>query len=461
MASLPSASSPKNWGTAYNEFLVVEHGTDGTHSDVTADSLIVKDPWFDIRAYGAMVDGSTDDLTAVNAAIAAANLAGGGVVFFPTGTTVCSDQLTALSGNSVTLKGTGRYSSVLKYTGTDSPFIQLTSGACGIEDLRITYSNAGFSGTLIDTNGQSRQRFNKCWFEGDGQDAATYLLDLDAALFTTINGTFFGAAVYGIRGQAAGGASYSNVVNISACDFGNYTTAAILNPGIAWHIGNGTAFSANASDETRAIAMDTDVIAYGLSIDSSYFADATDAGPQSWIEFLGFGLSVKGCYINGTGDKTNSGITLIGDSSGISVTGNYFSDLLYAVDTANAPTITDISIKGNRTRNMATADVKFDTIIKTAMQPEIDTLADDATPSIAAGQNTWLTGGTTTITDFDDGVVGQTITIIAEHSITITDGTNIFLSGSGNFAMTATDTLTLIQKADGKWYEVARGDNGA
>jgi|GEM_PF-3958655 hypothetical protein len=89
---------------------------------------------------------------------------------------------------------------------------------------------------------------------------------------------------------------------------------------------------------------------------------------------------------------------------------------------------------------------------------KISTLADDATPTVGNGYY-FLTGGTTTITDFDDGVEGQEIKIIAEHSITITDGTNIFLSGSANYVMAATDTLMLIQKADGKWYEMARSNN--
>ena len=84
----------------------------------------------------------------------------------------------------------------------------------------------------------------------------------------------------------------------------------------------------------------------------------------------------------------------------------------------------------------------------------------DATPTIQ-GTDVLRSLGTTTITDFDDGVEGQIITFIAETSITITDGTNIFLSSSTNWAMTATDTLTLICKADGKWYEVSRGNNGA
>ena len=88
----------------------------------------------------------------------------------------------------------------------------------------------------------------------------------------------------------------------------------------------------------------------------------------------------------------------------------------------------------------------------------IKTLDNNATPSVSR-YNKWLTGGTTTITDFDDGAEGQIIYVIAEHTVTITDGTNIFLSAA--FTMTATDTLTLICKADLKWYELARGDNGA
>ena len=88
----------------------------------------------------------------------------------------------------------------------------------------------------------------------------------------------------------------------------------------------------------------------------------------------------------------------------------------------------------------------------------IHTLANDATPSVEGGR-LFLTGGTTTVTDFDDGVEGQTITVTAEHAVTITHGTNIFLNGAVNFVMAVTDTLTLQCKADGKWYETGRSDN--
>ncbi len=89
---------------------------------------------------------------------------------------------------------------------------------------------------------------------------------------------------------------------------------------------------------------------------------------------------------------------------------------------------------------------------------ELYTLEDSAIPSVFAGDK-FLTGGTTTITNLVNGTPGQVIYIIAEHAITITDGTNIFLNGSTNYVMGDTDTLTLIQKQDGLWYELARSNN--
>jgi hypothetical protein len=90
--------------------------------------------------------------------------------------------------------------------------------------------------------------------------------------------------------------------------------------------------------------------------------------------------------------------------------------------------------------------------------PNVMTLSNVANPAIGGGR-IFLTGGATDITEFRFGKTGQIITIIAEHALTITDGTNIFLAGSANFVMAATDTLTLIQKADGKLYELSRSDN--
>ena len=88
----------------------------------------------------------------------------------------------------------------------------------------------------------------------------------------------------------------------------------------------------------------------------------------------------------------------------------------------------------------------------------VTALDDTGTPTVAAG-NLFKSGGTTAITDFDDGVVGQTIRLLAAHSVTITDGTPIILNGGANFTMVATDTLTLTMFNDQVWQEVGRSVN--
>ena len=86
------------------------------------------------------------------------------------------------------------------------------------------------------------------------------------------------------------------------------------------------------------------------------------------------------------------------------------------------------------------------------------TLDDSGTPSVK-GRSLFDTGGTTAITDFDDGAISQTIRIIASHSVTITDGASIILAGSANFSMVAGDTLTLTMFDSQVWQEVSRSVN--
>ncbi len=80
----------------------------------------------------------------------------------------------------------------------------------------------------------------------------------------------------------------------------------------------------------------------------------------------------------------------------------------------------------------------------------------DATPSVLHG-NTFKTAGTTAITAFDNPIAGQIIRILAETSITITDGAALILNGSANFDMVAEDTLSLLYDGSA-WREIARND---
>lgn len=62
--------------------------------------------WYNVMDYGAVGDGTTDDTAAINAAIAAANAAGGGIVYLPGGSYKVTEQLTTL-GEGVWLRGVG------------------------------------------------------------------------------------------------------------------------------------------------------------------------------------------------------------------------------------------------------------------------------------------------------------------------------------------------------------------
>jgi polygalacturonase len=70
---------------------------------------------FDVRKHGAKGEGLTNDRKAIEAAIAAAHKARGGVVFFPPGTYVTDATLTVPSG--VRLHGSSRDTCILQGTG--------------------------------------------------------------------------------------------------------------------------------------------------------------------------------------------------------------------------------------------------------------------------------------------------------------------------------------------------------
>ena len=106
---------------------------------------------FDIRTYGALVDGSTDDTTAVQNAIDAASTATGGIVFFPAGVTKVTSSITLKSHVSLVGVNGGWNSStgsVIKTTATTGDMLSYSSSTTGlknvsIENLRIEGPGSG------------------------------------------------------------------------------------------------------------------------------------------------------------------------------------------------------------------------------------------------------------------------------------------------------------------------------
>ncbi|MBW2561557.1 MAG: hypothetical protein JRE40_11990, partial [Deltaproteobacteria bacterium] len=153
-------------------------------------AFVTKDPWHDIRAYGALVDGVTDDSSAVQDAMDAA--AGGGTVFFPPGTTALGSVgwtgLILTTTTKVTLRGDPR-SSILKVLYAPS---QSVTGASSFKQVfRLnTWTDALITGLTVDMNAQSstgafgldsctRTTVRDCYIYGGDDNESNGITSLD------------------------------------------------------------------------------------------------------------------------------------------------------------------------------------------------------------------------------------------------------------------------------------------
>jgi hypothetical protein len=115
-----------------------------------------------VRDYGAKGDGSTNDSTAVQAAIDAAGAMGvsarGVDVFFPAGIyALATATPITVNWNNVMLVGEGWQSTVLYYTaGTTGDVLQIGNGVskagCGLKNMSVWKSAAGTTGSNINVN---------------------------------------------------------------------------------------------------------------------------------------------------------------------------------------------------------------------------------------------------------------------------------------------------------------------
>lgn len=165
---LPTVGGDTNdWGTVLNDYLLAGHNTDGSHilastsapgfvqlsgdlggtgtsPTITSTHLAAPLPlaqggtgsttgllpgitsWFNVRSYGALGDGSHDDAPAINAAIAAAATAGGGVVYLPVGTYSIGSGI-VINADNIILKGDGKGSTTIKPV-TNATFDVIATG---------------------------------------------------------------------------------------------------------------------------------------------------------------------------------------------------------------------------------------------------------------------------------------------------------------------------------------------
>lgn len=173
-------------------------------------TYVVTDP-----KYGAVGDGTTDSKAAINAAITAANAAGGGVVLVPTSSSqfMISGGITLLSN--VTLRGMGKGAAGLKRTagGTSTTVIFAQNATnIAIENLKIDGQQATQSGSpatvAVAFDGCSKVTVRGCRL--DNMKTGIWInTSSDASSNVRILDNDFGTIVdYGVR---CNNASISNV----------------------------------------------------------------------------------------------------------------------------------------------------------------------------------------------------------------------------------------------------------
>lgn len=104
------------------------------------DAIYAKLRVFDVKTYGALGDGTTDDRAAIQSALDAAKAAGGGTVFVPAGTYLIKRPL--ILGSKVTLQGAGRGVTTITKPATIKSL--LTANASAAATSVTVASSAGF-----------------------------------------------------------------------------------------------------------------------------------------------------------------------------------------------------------------------------------------------------------------------------------------------------------------------------
>jgi len=170
---------------------------------------------YNVLDYGAVGNGSTDDTVAIQAAIDAANAAGGGTVYFPAGTYKLTDTVN-LKAN-VKLQGAGRRVTYLKqFTNSKKCLAQSnTSYYNDMSDLSFTI-NTGVTGAILVQLEGGSTNIQNCNFVG-GQTG----LVVSATYYVNLWGCEFGYQTSrGIQFSGVGGA---NANSVSTTKFSNIT----------------------------------------------------------------------------------------------------------------------------------------------------------------------------------------------------------------------------------------------
>lgn len=219
----------------------------------------VKDP-----AYGAVGNGSTDDTAAIQAALDAAQTAGGGIVFFPKGTYPIGSALTVAAG--VSLLGAGPGASVIALNvDAGSGMLSFAASALGqsVDSLGFVPSVATSRASILTNNG-TRLTVRNCNFGSSTYSGslscghANTTIDIDNCTFTT-SGTAISASAGRFRASwckfTLTSTYASTLINGPAAVEENIVVEYCTIDASAMAAGSGTLFAFGTTAGGRAILL--------------------------------------------------------------------------------------------------------------------------------------------------------------------------------------------------------------
>lgn len=375
-----------------------------------ADNEFVGGPWIDVRAYGAVGDGTTDDTAAVQSAIDYCNTNSLGTLYFPTGTYVVNAPLVVTQTRfNIIGSNMWRTAIVTGESWSGSKIIDCTGNKSwlSVRDLYIRGPEAAAGspiGIYFDITVSVELKnvlFRRCGTAIDVDGNTCLRLD---NVYTT--GNYAGCELAGLRSVCA-----------TNCVFEASTTIGLWMSNVVGSSFHNLWFEQNGTYGLYAVNCRNNTFTGG------YWSHD---GTQDNIYFDSNAANQNNVFINL-------------DFAGAKGIRNEAANPLYFIGCKSLPALTGAcSINLN---NRA-----------------LSTLANDATPSVEGGDR-WLTGGTTTITDFDDGFEGQILTILIKHDVDFTHGSGLVLAGAANWTTAADGDVIRLVYDGTNWIEVSRSDN--
>ena len=157
-----------------------------------ADTVSVKD-------FGAVGDGVTDDTAAIQAAVNAVRAAGGGTIYFPTGTYLVSTTIDLYQGTAVNLvvRGAGRTATTIRTSADIVVFNHAES--CVFEDFSVTQAGTAKTGRAFSTPTNKQAAY--CTYERLAVTGFKYGIWWRFSLWNTVNDCQFYNCGVGVKGS--------------------------------------------------------------------------------------------------------------------------------------------------------------------------------------------------------------------------------------------------------------------